>query len=695
MALPAPTRSALGAFIQSPLRVRDSEIIPGVLDYEAYGDQRFGQNSRFEPGPIDNPYDGIWTVISPNAGIAGVPRDPPSAPIVWHNGRLWIGNRYWNGFAFILPPGSSVPDSTVDNFNGMRVFEDQLYGVYAAGPFIEVYNYLDERWEQAGGISSDINFPSALWDDGVSLYVLCPAGAPVNPGNPRVFVYVARFNPGTGIWEPAIFTSQAAMESWGDTQFGEEPLNGGVTRYAEVSGVLYGGGGLIEGEFSSGGYTYTYWDGVVSSFPNLRTITNEQEPSEQFPKYNAAPDSTVNSYFNAAAAAGTVYTPGVNRSDDDTVWNMVVNEIQSSVVNQTLLFTGTESTIQPEWSQSDSCSSVGEIDENRIFIFGRYFEFSDSGSTHNTNVYTEYNVISKEAKQIGRTLYEARIGSVDATNPASNTFRVTINTSFVEVPGNASKEQTQIDLMDALIASTEPFISDYTWPDIQNSSRLFGYKPVGYAYDPVLSVSGSGSGSIEPNGSDFILNSFPGINANSLAVFYPPGMERPTLQSPPDQVVSAFDPYSQQISSTASPDTWLIFDAPPTMSIDQVGLLTDATPAKGTWQIAVYASNARTYANGASYELIVQDTPPDISNPGPQSSPDATEWSVQIDLLSGDQPITWSLVSAPPGVDIFPFSTFAFIIWAATTSVGSPFTITVRADNAVDFDEETFTLTVA
>ncbi len=55
-------------------------------------------------------------------------------------------------------------------------------------------------------------------------------------------------------------------------------------------------------------------------------------------------------------------------------------------------------------------------------------------------------------------------------------------------------------------------------------------------------------------------------------------------------------------------------------------------------------------------------------------------------------PLTWSLISAPPGMTINP--TTGVVSWPDTTSDDSPYSITIRATNATGFDNESWMLTV-
>ncbi|MGE0481487.1 MAG: M12 family metallo-peptidase [Phycisphaerae bacterium] len=55
-------------------------------------------------------------------------------------------------------------------------------------------------------------------------------------------------------------------------------------------------------------------------------------------------------------------------------------------------------------------------------------------------------------------------------------------------------------------------------------------------------------------------------------------------------------------------------------------------------------------------------------------------------------PVTWSLVTSPAGMTIS--ATTGVVSWHAPTAVGSPHTVTIRATNAVGFDDEGWRLTV-
>ncbi len=61
-------------------------------------------------------------------------------------------------------------------------------------------------------------------------------------------------------------------------------------------------------------------------------------------------------------------------------------------------------------------------------------------------------------------------------------------------------------------------------------------------------------------------------------------------------------------------------------------------------------------------------------------------------LVSGTQPVVWSLVSGPEGMTIDPAS--GVVTWASPVLAGTPHAITIRASNTVGSDEETWNLKV-
>jgi hypothetical protein len=61
-------------------------------------------------------------------------------------------------------------------------------------------------------------------------------------------------------------------------------------------------------------------------------------------------------------------------------------------------------------------------------------------------------------------------------------------------------------------------------------------------------------------------------------------------------------------------------------------------------------------------------------------------------LLEGTLPVTWSLVAGPQGMTI-NFAT-GVVSWPEPTVAGSPHTVTIRAENAVGSDDDTWLLTV-
>ncbi len=61
-------------------------------------------------------------------------------------------------------------------------------------------------------------------------------------------------------------------------------------------------------------------------------------------------------------------------------------------------------------------------------------------------------------------------------------------------------------------------------------------------------------------------------------------------------------------------------------------------------------------------------------------------------LTQGGIPITWSITSGPPTMSID--SSTGAVTWPTPTTIGSPFTVTIRATNDFGFDEESWLLTV-
>jgi Tol biopolymer transport system component len=109
----------------------------------------------------------------------------------------------------------------------------------------------------------------------------------------------------------------------------------------------------------------------------------------------------------------------------------------------------------------------------------------------------------------------------------------------------------------------------------------------------------------------------------------------------------------------------------------------------------VYVGNyATAYAKATLNEVvIIFDLKPPIIAEMPDQSilPGIYYASSTPKLIQGDGPITWSLVSGPTGMGID--SSSGVVSWPSPTINGSPFTVTIRAENSFGYDEESWLLT--
>jgi hypothetical protein len=184
-----------------------------------------------------------------------------------------------------------------------------------------------------------------------------------------------------------------------------------------------------------------------------------------------------------------------------------------------------------------------------------------------------------------------------------------------------------------------------------------------------------------------------------LAVTPPPVV--PVISTIPDGTTTAGQAYTgpRPTVTGTPPIGWTLPDpnnANAGMTIDATtGVVTWANPtASGSpFRITIRAANAAGFAD-ASWRLTVNPAPvaPTIS-----SIPDAGVTAGQAytgptPAVTGTQPITWSLVAPPSGMTIN--SSTGVVTWSAPTTVGSPYTITIRATNIAGSADESWLLTV-
>ncbi|HEV59138.1 MAG TPA: hypothetical protein ENN87_16840, partial [Phycisphaerales bacterium] len=146
------------------------------------------------------------------------------------------------------------------------------------------------------------------------------------------------------------------------------------------------------------------------------------------------------------------------------------------------------------------------------------------------------------------------------------------------------------------------------------------------------------------------------------------------------------------IKGTA-PITWSLVQGPADMTIDaETGVVTwTAAPSFAPVTITIRATN-----EVGSHQVTwhVQVLSPLLMNPlGDASVNEGQTYSRTAPaLVKGTPPITYTLVAAPAGMAIN--ATTGAITWTSPTADGSPFTVTVHAENAYGADEKSFNLTV-
>jgi subtilisin family serine protease len=150
----------------------------------------------------------------------------------------------------------------------------------------------------------------------------------------------------------------------------------------------------------------------------------------------------------------------------------------------------------------------------------------------------------------------------------------------------------------------------------------------------------------------------------------------PQIADIPDQTIQEGTPYTgpTPVASGTAPITWSLVTGPNGMTIDASGVVSWPNPT--VWALAVNVPSPLPEIGAIPDETIQEGTP--YTGPTP--------------VVSGTQPITWSLETPPDGMTID--SATGVVSWDTPTSDGSPHTITIRATNSAGSDDEVWTLTV-
>ncbi len=155
----------------------------------------------------------------------------------------------------------------------------------------------------------------------------------------------------------------------------------------------------------------------------------------------------------------------------------------------------------------------------------------------------------------------------------------------------------------------------------------------------------------------------------------------------------AFDDDRRASASGSGPITWSLVSGPPEFALDPVTGLIDWTPATaGPATIRIAATNA--YGNDElvfGVDVDGSGTPPNILSRGRTTATSGRPYRYDDDgraAASGYAPITWSVVSGPPGFAIN--ANTGLVTW--TPSTAGVHTVTLRATNPLGTDEVTWSI---
>lgn len=178
--------------------------------------------------------------------------------------------------------------------------------------------------------------------------------------------------------------------------------------------------------------------------------------------------------------------------------------------------------------------------------------------------------------------------------------------------------------------------------------------------------------------------------------------ESPIIDDIPDSTVEEGMVFTGPVPSLlqgSAPVTWRLTDGPPDMIIDtDTGVVSWSDPIadNSPYVITIMAENSVGY-DEKSWSLTVT-LPPPAQAPSIAPIPDevifeGTDYvGPSPTLVQGTNPITWSLVFGPSGMTI---DTSTGAVSGPTPDIsGSPYTITIRAENAGGYDEASRQLTV-
>ncbi|MBN1763785.1 MAG: hypothetical protein JW860_00880 [Sedimentisphaerales bacterium] len=171
----------------------------------------------------------------------------------------------------------------------------------------------------------------------------------------------------------------------------------------------------------------------------------------------------------------------------------------------------------------------------------------------------------------------------------------------------------------------------------------------------------------------------------------------PLIDDIPDATISSTNPYTgplPSVSLESEPISWSLIDAPAGMTIDAAtGVVSWPAPqtAGSPHTVTIQADNPVGF-DDESWQLDVMDPPVIAPVPDETITEYLTYSGATPDLEQGTPPVTWSLVQGPAGMSID--SNTGVVSWSNAEPAFAPYTITIRATNAVDSGNQTWQLTV-
>ncbi len=155
-------------------------------------------------------------------------------------------------------------------------------------------------------------------------------------------------------------------------------------------------------------------------------------------------------------------------------------------------------------------------------------------------------------------------------------------------------------------------------------------------------------------------------------------------------------PTPQLLHGDPNEAEWSLVEGPTGMEIDPLtGVVTWPTPTTSgsPFSVTIRATTSEG-SDDESWQITVL-APPIIAPIPNQTLPGGEPLysGPRPYLIQGSEPITWSLIDYPDGMDIDPLT--GVVTWESPTTTGSPHTITIVAANGVGSDEETWQLTVS